>query len=345
MGEGKAQMIPKLLEQLRKEGRTPAELQSIEQELQKAKSLSLINKTRDKGDARKIISHEAIHDVLDDGVSVEERREMWGKMDPQKQAETEKKIRANWAGGDKMSQDQVIEEYMANGLTNETRWGDKSPNALKLDQVVHDELNKKGLIRKVNESLMAKKEIPKSGTLKTEEEFRKYNEQVVAQVSGQAIHQTLAGKAQEESGEEVAEEIEEAPAPPEDEKKEEKPTQAAPAYSAAEIKTVPHVQSVVKEVMEESAKGMTDPLFFRKMSAIFNKAIGVLAAKSSGAGAVQTGRLIKSIGGLKEISDRAQSSEHAQSDNPLIKESVIQDRESAKREYNIKLNEFYDIIN
>ena len=79
--------------------------------------------------------------------------------------------------------------------------------------------------------------------------------------------------------------------------------------------------------MEESAKGMTDPLFFRKMSTIFNKAIGILAAKSSGAGAVQTGRLIKSIGGLKE------ASEHTQSDNPLI-------RESAKQEYNIKLEEF-----
>ncbi|MEK7130653.1 MAG: hypothetical protein AAB793_03295, partial [Patescibacteria group bacterium] len=44
-------------------------------------------------------------------------------------------------------------------------------------------------------------------------------------------------------------------------------------------------------------------------------------------GAVQTGRLIKSIGGLKE------ASEHTQSDNPLI-------RESAKQEYNIKLEEF-----
>ena len=218
VGEGKAQMIPKLLEQLRKEGRTPAELQSIEQELQKAQSLSLINKTRDKGDARKIISHEAIHDVLDDGASLEERRGMWSKMDPQKQAETEKKIRANWAGGDKMSQDQVIEEYLANGLTNETRWGDKSENALKLDPAVRDELNKKGLIRKVNESLMTKKEIPKSGTLETEEEFRKYNEQAATQVSGQAVHQNLAERAAEEeeieitgekSGEQAEEEKEE----------------------------------------------------------------------------------------------------------------------------------------
>lgn len=299
------------------------EVEQFQQMLQQAKGVSLINKAQTGIGADERSLHEKFHRNLND-VDQEQMMGAWNAIPEEERRNTEERIRGTVKGGKDMPMEEVVEEYLVEGLTNATGRG---RGDTKLDQKTLDQFEQMGVVRKMEQKTATgemrtiyrpTKEAPEE---KTELE-REWKDEA------QAKPHTLTEKAAQEEGVEIEEKSEgkiekKDAAPPEEEKKEEKTAQAAPAYSAAEIKTIPQVQSVVKQVMEESAKGMMDPLFFRKMSTIFNKAIGTL----SGAQAGQANRLLKSMGGLKE------ASEHTQSDNPLI-------RESAKQEYNIKLEEF-----
>jgi hypothetical protein len=94
-----------------------AEVESLISSLRQADSLNLVNKNRAGFDARSILRHEQAHNSINNA-DQNKLKAIWDKMDPAKKAEVEQRIRSEWTDGDKMSDEQVMKEYFAEGAAN-----------------------------------------------------------------------------------------------------------------------------------------------------------------------------------------------------------------------------------
>lgn len=103
--------------------------------------LSLYNTNREGVGARRLITHEDMHVALgrlDPDESVQ--REIWEKLHTtEERKQIVEQVRKKQDNPD-MTEDEARREYFAEGLANETTWGDKSETAIKLKPQAREQL-------------------------------------------------------------------------------------------------------------------------------------------------------------------------------------------------------------
>jgi len=141
IGEDKDKKTDEIIAALREEGgRSDEDITKIEQALKSAPSLQLINK--DRKNPRQVISHEASHDYVD-SLEPERREEILNRADKEILNKERQRIRDTWQNGDKMTDQDVNNEVLANMLTNESTHGNKQ--GIRLDQETSQELQEEDL--------------------------------------------------------------------------------------------------------------------------------------------------------------------------------------------------------
>ncbi|EKD49407.1 MAG: hypothetical protein ACD_63C00154G0001, partial [uncultured bacterium] len=304
------------------------EVDQFKQMLQQAKGVALINKAQTGLGADERSLHEKFHRNLKD-VDQGQMMGAWNAMPEEERKNAEEKIRGTIKGGKDMPLEEVVEEYLVEGLTNATGRG---RGATKLDQKTLDQFEQMGVVRKMEQKTA-------TGEMRTiyrptkEAAEEKTELERKLEDKAQAKPHTLTEKAAQEEGEitdeesgEQAEEEKEGKEEAGKKKKEEKPAQVSAGYREQDYRSVPEIRNIIREV-GETGKGEMDTRFF---SRIFDSLNATIGSGISGIGkmqAEQMGKLSKTIQGLQEAAS------HAQSTNPL-------EQRAAKQEYDIKLEEF-----
>jgi hypothetical protein len=117
----RANIVGQVAKILKAEGRSPQEIAQFMDAAMSAESLSLINKGRGGMSARRIISHEHNHGLVN-SISRENRRLIWDTMgDAERQRATDY-VSRNW-GIKPRDTDAIMDEYFTEALTNAGQWG------------------------------------------------------------------------------------------------------------------------------------------------------------------------------------------------------------------------------
>jgi len=160
-----------------------AKVEEFQNSLKNASSLRLINKNRKGIDVRHIISHEAFHDKISQAFKPEELNSMWQEMGEALQEEIKRSLDKMGYEIGKMSPAEIMDEYLAEGLANETRYA--LPGGIKLKDEILAKVKAKNIKIKGTETLESSPEIieiekeESIGDLAKEIEARKKSREVI----------------------------------------------------------------------------------------------------------------------------------------------------------------------
>lgn len=100
---------------------------AIKEGLGSLSSLRMYNKGakfKDKKEQKTAIAHEVFHARSDENLNKFEKRKVWDANSDEEKKVISKRIKTDWEN-DNMSEDEIIDEYIAEGLTSQTRWAQK----------------------------------------------------------------------------------------------------------------------------------------------------------------------------------------------------------------------------
>lgn len=122
-GADKAEIASRIGSSLRENGMAESVAKAVEEQINKASYLILHNKEAGVSLTERNTSHahELMHARVGANFSQDELKGVWNSMDENSKNSVRKQISAKWGGN--MSEEAIMNEYFAEGLTAKTRWG------------------------------------------------------------------------------------------------------------------------------------------------------------------------------------------------------------------------------
>ncbi|MDO8592268.1 MAG: hypothetical protein Q7R92_00675 [bacterium] len=122
-GDDKTEIASRIKSSLQNNGLAEAAAKAVEDQINKASYLILHNREAgvSPGETKTAHAHELMHARVGANFSQDELKGVWNSMDENSKNDARKQISAKWGG--KMSEEAIMNEYFAEGLTAKTRWG------------------------------------------------------------------------------------------------------------------------------------------------------------------------------------------------------------------------------
>jgi len=159
------------------------EVENFKDNLKNASSLRLVNKNRAGVDVRHVLTHENYHDQIDKKVESGDLDlgNEWNIMSEEEQNSVKEELKNQGWNVDSMDNEEIMKEYLAEGLTNQTRYAQEG--GTKLKAIHFDKLKESGIDVKGEVA----QEIPEIQEIEETPSIKKLAGQAVAKKVSSAI--------------------------------------------------------------------------------------------------------------------------------------------------------------
>jgi len=124
MGKAKEEIINQVAEILKSQGKSQEEIDEFKEAAKMANELVLIKKGIPLRDALHALAHEKLHRRVDLLISPEVKQKIWQSLNEEEKADIRRQFKEAY-GREPRDEEELIDEYLVEGLTNETRWAKK----------------------------------------------------------------------------------------------------------------------------------------------------------------------------------------------------------------------------
>lgn len=140
-GNEKLPIIEKIAEMMKAQGKSEEEVGQFIKAANQAQHLEVFDRGMTRSEAKHQLAHERMH-IRVDSLSKEAKDRAWDALDEKTKEQIRKEVKEAWQNQN-MSEDEIKDEYFAEGLTNETQWG--VDGGIELDKRVKESLQSQGV--------------------------------------------------------------------------------------------------------------------------------------------------------------------------------------------------------